>query len=71
MQHKLTSAEMIALLDAGRSNTGWGLFKPKTTARLAERGYFEKRQHPYYGEQWHLTESGWDAYRFAEEAQRS
>jgi hypothetical protein len=49
---------MVALLDAAMRPGGWGLFKPKTTAKLAERGYFVKERHPGYGMRWRITAAG-------------
>ncbi len=54
----MTNRERIALLDAAKRTDGWGLFNPKTTAKLAERGLFVKERHPVYGMQWRITKAG-------------
>ena len=55
---KLTVRELIALRDAANRPGGWGLFNPKTTARLAAAGYFVRDHHPGYGMQWRITDAG-------------
>lgn len=55
---KLTERERIALLGAIKNPGGWGLFYPKTTDKLAERGFFEKARHPVYNMRWRITEAG-------------
>jgi hypothetical protein len=54
----MTKREIIALKDAADRIGGWGLFNRKTTEKLAEQGYFEKAQHPNYGNQWRITDAG-------------
>ena len=34
------------------------LFNPKTTTKLAARGFFIKETHPVYGMQWRITAHG-------------
>jgi hypothetical protein len=53
----LSMREIHTLQDALQWG-GWGLFKRKTTERLAERGYFEKKPHPAYGQQFFITDAG-------------
>lgn len=60
---KLNKSERETLADAADRDGGWGLFRPKTTARLAERGYFERAQHRSYGQQWRITDAGRAALR--------
>jgi hypothetical protein len=55
---KLNAREKIALRDAVNRPGGWGLFNPKTTAKLAQRGYFVKELHPAYGMLWRITAAG-------------
>lgn len=56
---KLTAREIEALKDAARpGRDGWGLFMPRTTAKLSGRGYFEREKHPIYGMQYRITEFG-------------
>ncbi|WP_315740160.1 MULTISPECIES: hypothetical protein [unclassified Bradyrhizobium] len=55
---KLTSREKLALKDAVERPGGWGLFNPKTTAKLAERGFFIKENLNGYGMQWRITDAG-------------
>lgn len=55
---RLTVRERIALTDAAERPGGWGLFNAKTTAKLAERGYFVRDQHPSYGMKWRITDAG-------------
>ena len=50
--------EIEALQDAANRPGGWGLFKQKSTASLAGRGYFVKAKHPAYGNQFQITEAG-------------
>jgi hypothetical protein len=57
VKDNLTKIEKRALEEAGRC-AGWGLFSPRTTARLAERGLFEKAEHPWYGQKWRMTDAG-------------
>lgn len=57
----LTQRDRVALRDAAYRSGGWGLFFPKTTAKLAERGLFERAEHPSYGERWRITDAGRDA----------
>ncbi len=58
MDKELTGREKIALRDAAKRHDGWGLFHPKTTAKLAARGFFAKDRHPIYGMRWRITEAG-------------
>jgi hypothetical protein len=62
----LNKREAVALFDAAKRPGGWGLFFPKTTAKLAERGFFIKEKHPVYGMQWRITASGHAALQAAE-----
>jgi hypothetical protein len=62
----LNKREALALSDAAKRPGGWGLFFPKTTAKLAERGFFIKDIHRGYGMQWRITESGRAALQAAE-----
>lgn len=56
---KLTARERAALAEAAEKyRDGWGLFKARTTASLAERGFFVKERHPAYGMQWRITDAG-------------
>jgi hypothetical protein len=55
---KLTILEREALIDAAKRPGGWALFKAKTTAKLAARGWFVQDCHPAYGMQWRITEAG-------------
>ena len=55
---KLKLREHYALKDAADRPGGWGLFKRSTTEKLAERGYFERAEHPAYGMQWRITDLG-------------
>jgi hypothetical protein len=64
----LTKHEVAALREAANHPGGWGLFKVLSTERLAaERGYFERDEHPAYGKQWRINAVGrkalaaWDA----------
>lgn len=54
----LTARELAALREASGRPGGWGFFSPKTTARLAERGFFVKQKHPSYGMHWRITAAG-------------
>lgn len=60
MERRLTERERGALLDAAKRPGGWGLFNPKTTAKLAERGYFVLEKHPLtgYGMRYRITAAG-------------
>jgi hypothetical protein len=58
MKGNLDKRSRQALLDAAERPGGWGLFHPKTTAKLAERGFFVKERHPGYGMQWRITAEG-------------
>jgi hypothetical protein len=55
---KLTWRENLALRDAAARPGGWGLYYPKTTAKLAERGFFVKERHHGYRMQWRITDAG-------------
>ena len=56
---KLTMREIEALNDAVRpGRDGWGLFMPRTTAKLSTRGYFAREMHPVYGAQYRITDAG-------------
>jgi hypothetical protein len=54
----MNTLEREALLDAANRPGGWGLFKSKTTEKLAAKGYFVKERHPHYGMQWRITDAG-------------
>ena len=54
----MNARELKALEEAADRPDGWGLFQPKTTAKLAERGYFVKAKHSVYGMQWQITDAG-------------
>lgn len=58
----LTRSEVFALQDAIDQPGGWGFYRPKTTAKLAERGFFVKDHRPSYGMQWRITAAGRAAY---------
>ena len=57
----MNEREWEALYDA-YEHQGWAFWKGQTTRRLAERGWFGKREHPLYGLQWHITDAGRDAF---------
>ncbi|WP_316207355.1 hypothetical protein [Bradyrhizobium sp. SZCCHNR3118] len=54
----MNAREKQALEEAASRLDGWGLFLPKTTAKLAAKGYFEKAEHPSLGNQWRITAAG-------------
>ena len=56
---KLTMREIEALNEAVRpGRDGWGLFKQRTTAKLAGKGYFAFEMHPSCGKQYRITDAG-------------
>lgn len=61
----IRAADFATLAEAIEQWCGWGLRKPKTTARLAALGWFEKARHPRYGERWRVTDAGREAYEMA------
>ena len=58
MIEKLTFRERVALKDAANRPGGWGLFNPKTTAKLSKRGFFVLERHPGYGMRYRITAAG-------------
>jgi hypothetical protein len=54
----MNSRDYAALLEAAEREGGWGLFKLQTVKKLANRGLFEKAQHPSYGPQYRITDAG-------------
>ncbi|MCS3449814.1 hypothetical protein M2222_001365 [Bradyrhizobium elkanii] len=62
----MNKREIEALQDAAGRPGGWGLFKQKSTAKLAELGYFVKEKHPAYGNQFRITDAGRAALAAAE-----
>lgn len=59
----LTKRKWLALRDAAQRPGGWGLFMAKTTAKLADAGYFAREDHPAYGMQWRITPAGLALYQ--------
>ena len=55
---ELNISEIRALLEAAQRPGGWALFKRKTTAKLASRGWFEPAEHPMYGPVFRITPAG-------------
>jgi hypothetical protein len=54
----LNISEIRALLEAAQRPGGWALFKRKTTAKLAGRGWFEPAEHPLHGQVFRITAAG-------------
>jgi hypothetical protein len=55
---EFTKLEMTALIDAAQRPGGWGLYNPKTTAKLAKRGFFVLETHTELGMRYRLTQLG-------------
>jgi hypothetical protein len=55
---ELNISEIRALLEAAQRPGGWALFKRKTTAKLASRGWFEPAEHPLHGPVFRITPAG-------------